>query len=101
ERGPAALHAACREYGGELRGGGGGGGAGGPPGGRGAARPADVPEAFVRGVAAVGDPADARARLEEYRSAGADLVVVYPVAVPGSTLARSALTTLEALAPNG
>jgi len=66
-----------------------------------AARPADVPEAFVRGVAAVGDPADARARLEEYRSAGADLVVVYPVAVPGSTLARSALTTLEALAPNG
>ena len=66
-----------------------------------AARPADVPEAFVRGVAAIGDPADARARLEEYRSAGADLVVVYPVVVPGSTLARSALTTLEALAPNG
>jgi len=32
---------------------------------------------------------------------GADLVVVCPVAVPGSTLARSALTTLEALAPNG
>ena len=66
-----------------------------------AVRPADVPEAFVRVVAAIGDPADARARLEEYRSAGADLVVVYPVAVPGSTLARSALTTLEALAPNG
>jgi len=65
-----------------------------------AARPADVPEAFVRGVAAIGDPAAARARLEEYRSAGADLVVVYPVVVPGSTLARSALTTLEALAPN-
>jgi 5,10-methylenetetrahydromethanopterin reductase len=66
-----------------------------------AARPADVPEAFVRGVAAIGDPAAARARLEEYRSAGADLVVVYPVVVPGSTLARGALTTLEALAPNG
>ena len=66
-----------------------------------AVRPADVPEAFVRVVAAIGDPADARARLEEYRSAGADLVVVYPVVVPGSTLARSALTTLEALAPNG
>jgi hypothetical protein len=28
-------------------------------------------------------------------------VVVYPVIVPGSTLARSALGTLEALAPNG
>ncbi|HZT10266.1 MAG TPA: LLM class flavin-dependent oxidoreductase [Actinomycetota bacterium] len=66
-----------------------------------AARPADVPEHFVRAVAALGDPAAARARLEEYRSAGADLVVVYPVIVPGSALARSALTTLESLAPNG
>ena len=65
-----------------------------------AGRPADVPERFVRAVAALGDPADARARLEEYGSAGADLVVVYPVIVPGSTLARSALSTLEALAPN-
>ena len=66
-----------------------------------AARPADVPERFVRAVAAPGPPAAARARLEEYRSAGADLVVVYPVIVPGSTLARRALTTLESLAPNG
>jgi alkanesulfonate monooxygenase SsuD/methylene tetrahydromethanopterin reductase-like flavin-dependent oxidoreductase (luciferase family) len=66
-----------------------------------AAHPADVPEHFVRAVAAFGDPAAARARLEEYRSAGADLVVVYPVIVPGSALARSALTTLESLAPNG
>ena len=66
-----------------------------------ATRPTDVPEHFVRAVAALGDPAAARARLEEYRSAGADLVVVYPVIVPGSALARSALTTLESLAPNG
>jgi alkanesulfonate monooxygenase SsuD/methylene tetrahydromethanopterin reductase-like flavin-dependent oxidoreductase (luciferase family) len=66
-----------------------------------AARPADVPEHFVRAVAAVGDPADARARLEEYRAAGADLVVVYPVIVPGTAPARSARTTLESLAPNG
>jgi alkanesulfonate monooxygenase SsuD/methylene tetrahydromethanopterin reductase-like flavin-dependent oxidoreductase (luciferase family) len=64
-------------------------------------RPADVPEHFVRAVAALGDPAAARARLEEYRTAGADLVVVYPVIVPGSAFARSALTTLESLAPNG
>ena len=66
-----------------------------------AARPADVPEGFVRAVAALGDRADARARIEEYRSAGADLVVVYPVVVPGTPLARSAQSTLEALAPNG
>jgi len=66
-----------------------------------AARPADVPERFVRAVAALGDPAHARAHLEEYRAAGADLVVVYPSIVPGTPLARSALSTLEALAPNG
>jgi len=66
-----------------------------------AARPADVPDGFVRPIAALGDRADARARLEEYRSAGADLVIVYPVVVPGMPLALSAQGTLEALAPNG
>jgi alkanesulfonate monooxygenase SsuD/methylene tetrahydromethanopterin reductase-like flavin-dependent oxidoreductase (luciferase family) len=66
-----------------------------------AARPADVPERFVRAVAVVGSPADARARLDEYRTAGADLPVVYPAIVPGIRPARSALTSLEALAPDG
>jgi alkanesulfonate monooxygenase SsuD/methylene tetrahydromethanopterin reductase-like flavin-dependent oxidoreductase (luciferase family) len=66
-----------------------------------AARPADVPEAFVRAVALTGDRAAARSRLDEYRAAGADLPVVYPALVPGITPARSALATLEALAPNG
>jgi alkanesulfonate monooxygenase SsuD/methylene tetrahydromethanopterin reductase-like flavin-dependent oxidoreductase (luciferase family) len=79
----------------------GGGGVWFPPSPPSSPRPADVPESLVRAVAVLGDPAAARARLEEYRSAGADLVVVYPVIVPGSTLARSALSTLEALAPNG
>jgi alkanesulfonate monooxygenase SsuD/methylene tetrahydromethanopterin reductase-like flavin-dependent oxidoreductase (luciferase family) len=66
-----------------------------------AACPADVPESFVRAVALTGDRAAARARLDEYRSAGADLPVVYPALVPGISPARSALATLEALAPNG
>ena len=66
-----------------------------------AARPADVPEAFVRAVALSGDRAVARARLDEYRAAGADLPVVYPAIVSGVAPARSALGTLEALAPNG
>jgi len=65
-----------------------------------AARPADVPERLVRSVAVLGPPAEARARLEEYRAAGADLPVVYPAIVPGLAPARSALTTLEAVAPN-
>jgi 5,10-methylenetetrahydromethanopterin reductase len=66
-----------------------------------AARPTEVPESFVRAVAAVGDRAAARARMDEYRSAGADLPVVYPALVPGITPVRSALATLEALAPDG
>ena len=65
------------------------------------ARPADVPGSFVRAVAVVGDPTAARSRLEEYRDAGAHLPVVYPALVPGITPARSALGTLEALAPKG
>jgi hypothetical protein len=46
-------------------------------------------------------PAAARSRLDEYRAAGADLPVVYPAVVPGIAAARSAVRTLEALAPNG
>lgn len=58
-------------------------------------RPGDVPEELVRAVCAVG--AGAGARLDEYRDAGADLPVVYPVAVgdPASSVER----TLLALAP--
>ena len=81
-----------------------GAGGGGGAGRRGARRASGThgrAERSRHAVAALGDPTAARARLEEYRSAGADLVVVYPVVVPGSTLARSALTTLESLAPNG
>jgi len=66
-----------------------------------AARPTDVPETFVRAVALTGDRAAALTRLEEYRAAGADLPGIYPALVAGITPARSALGTLEALAPNG
>jgi alkanesulfonate monooxygenase SsuD/methylene tetrahydromethanopterin reductase-like flavin-dependent oxidoreductase (luciferase family) len=66
-----------------------------------AARPAEVPEGFVRAVAAIGDRATAGSRLDEYRAAGADLPVVYPALVPGIAPARSAQATLEELAPNG
>src|SRR5437773_12566941 len=64
-----------------------------------AGRPQDVPERFVQELGLVGDHAAARARLERYRAAGADVTVVYPVASVGEPPARSLLTTLEALAP--
>jgi alkanesulfonate monooxygenase SsuD/methylene tetrahydromethanopterin reductase-like flavin-dependent oxidoreductase (luciferase family) len=56
-----------------------------------------VPERLIRSVAVVGDAAHATARLDAYRDAGADVVVVYPVAVlePASSI----LATLFALAP--
>jgi 5,10-methylenetetrahydromethanopterin reductase len=56
-----------------------------------------VPEKLIRSVAAVGDARQAMARIDEYRAAGADVVVVYPVAVlePASSI----LATLFALAP--
>jgi alkanesulfonate monooxygenase SsuD/methylene tetrahydromethanopterin reductase-like flavin-dependent oxidoreductase (luciferase family) len=63
-----------------------------------AGRPQDVPEALVRAVCLVGDPSEARDRLEAFRGAGADLPVVYPVAAPRDP-ARSVRTTLERLAP--
>ena len=58
----------------------------------------DVPEALVRAVALVGEPAASRARLDAYTEAGADLTVVYPVAA-GADGAVSVASTLEALAP--
>jgi alkanesulfonate monooxygenase SsuD/methylene tetrahydromethanopterin reductase-like flavin-dependent oxidoreductase (luciferase family) len=56
-----------------------------------------VPEKLIRSVAAVGDAHEAAARLDDYRAAGADVVVVYPVPVLEPT--SSILATLFALAP--
>jgi 5,10-methylenetetrahydromethanopterin reductase len=60
-----------------------------------AGRVADVPDALVDATCAVGD--GAADRLEEYRAAGADVVVVYPVAVGDAAVSVEA--TLLALAP--
>ena len=60
-------------------------------------RPDDVPEALVRSVCLLGDPAEARARLRVYAEAGADLSVVYPLT--DGPDAAGALATLAALAP--
>ena len=60
-----------------------------------AGRPEDVPEVLVRAVSAFGDRAPAR--IAEFREAGADLVVVYPV--PVGEPAASIEATLLALAP--
>jgi alkanesulfonate monooxygenase SsuD/methylene tetrahydromethanopterin reductase-like flavin-dependent oxidoreductase (luciferase family) len=56
-----------------------------------------VPERLVRAVAVLGEAEDAARRLEAYRDAGADVVVVYPVAVlePVSSI----LATVFGLAP--
>jgi alkanesulfonate monooxygenase SsuD/methylene tetrahydromethanopterin reductase-like flavin-dependent oxidoreductase (luciferase family) len=62
-----------------------------------AGRPEEVPEAFVRAVCAIG--AEARTRVAEYAEAGADLPVVYPVAV--GEPAASIEGTLASLAPVG
>ena len=63
-----------------------------------AGAPQAVPEALVRSVCLPADPAAARARLEGYREAGADLPVVYPVATPEDG-AGSVEDTLRAAAP--
>jgi len=63
-----------------------------------ARRPDDVPEALVRAVCLTGDAAAARARLDAYREAGADLPVIYPVPVPDDP-AVSVAATLRATAP--
>lgn len=62
---------------------------------RAAGRPQDAPEVLVRSLAAVGD--EARERLSDFRAAGADLVVVYPV--PSGEPVSSIERTLLALAP--
>jgi alkanesulfonate monooxygenase SsuD/methylene tetrahydromethanopterin reductase-like flavin-dependent oxidoreductase (luciferase family) len=56
-----------------------------------------VPDRLMRSVAVTGDRADAVTRLDAYRDAGADVVVVYPVAVLDP--ASSILATLFGLAP--
>jgi 5,10-methylenetetrahydromethanopterin reductase len=61
-----------------------------------AGRPEDVPEVLVRTVCAVGE--EARARVEAFRGAGADLPIVYPVATADA--AASVRGTLTALAPS-
>jgi 5,10-methylenetetrahydromethanopterin reductase len=66
----------------------------------GAARPADVPDDFVDAICLPGEAKAASARLEAFRAAGADVVVVYPVAA-GPDPASSVDDTLRALAPSG
>ncbi|MEO8476547.1 MAG: LLM class flavin-dependent oxidoreductase [Actinomycetota bacterium] len=57
-----------------------------------------VPEALVRAVCLPDDPDAARSRLDEYRAAGADLPVVYPVATDDDP-AGSVAATLRVAAP--
>jgi 5,10-methylenetetrahydromethanopterin reductase len=64
----------------------------------GAGRPEGVPEAFVRRLCLMGEPGEGLAGLAAYRDAGADLPVVYPVAVRDPL--SSILGTLFALAPH-
>jgi alkanesulfonate monooxygenase SsuD/methylene tetrahydromethanopterin reductase-like flavin-dependent oxidoreductase (luciferase family) len=64
----------------------------------GAARsPSEVPEALLRAVCAWGDRDEAVERLDAYRQAGADPVVVYPV--PVLDAASSILATVLGVAP--
>lgn len=63
-----------------------------------ARRPRDVPEGLVRAVCLSGDAVAARARLDAYREAGADLPVIYPVAGADDP-AGSVAATLRAMAP--
>jgi 5,10-methylenetetrahydromethanopterin reductase len=65
---------------------------------RGGGRLEDVPDRLVREVCLPTSATDARKRLAVYRSAGADLTVVYPVLIPGDH-EGSALRTLTHLAP--
>jgi alkanesulfonate monooxygenase SsuD/methylene tetrahydromethanopterin reductase-like flavin-dependent oxidoreductase (luciferase family) len=57
----------------------------------------DVPVRLVRAVSVWGDRDDAMARLEAWREAGADLVVVYPVTAQEA--ASSLMGTIMAAAP--
>ena len=61
-------------------------------------RPEEVPEELLRRVCLVGDARASRSRLQDYREAGADLPVVYPVS--GEAGDRAPLeATLAALGP--
>jgi 5,10-methylenetetrahydromethanopterin reductase len=68
-----------------------------------AGRPAEVPDALVRSVAVLGDRHQALQRFAEYRQAGADLVICYPVialdpqsSLLGTILGAAPSPTLEA-----
>jgi alkanesulfonate monooxygenase SsuD/methylene tetrahydromethanopterin reductase-like flavin-dependent oxidoreductase (luciferase family) len=63
-----------------------------------AGAPGEGPAALVRAVCLPDDAAAARARLDAYREAGADLPVVYPVAAREDP-AGSVEATLRAMAP--
>jgi alkanesulfonate monooxygenase SsuD/methylene tetrahydromethanopterin reductase-like flavin-dependent oxidoreductase (luciferase family) len=56
-----------------------------------------VPDELIEAVCVWGAPERARARLDEYREAGADVVVVYPV--PAGEAVSSMKGTLMASAP--
>ncbi len=58
----------------------------------------DVSDALVRAVALVGSASEAKARLEAYRQAGAELPIVYPV--PCLDPRSSVLGTIFATAPH-
>jgi 5,10-methylenetetrahydromethanopterin reductase len=61
-------------------------------------RPDEVPEELVRVLCLVAEPATALARVAEFRQAGADLPVVYPV--PAREAVSSIMGTILALAPS-
>jgi alkanesulfonate monooxygenase SsuD/methylene tetrahydromethanopterin reductase-like flavin-dependent oxidoreductase (luciferase family) len=63
-----------------------------------AGRPEQVPESLVRALAVIGGRAEAVARFDEFRAAGADLVLCYPV-VAGTDPLSSVLGTVLAAAP--
>jgi alkanesulfonate monooxygenase SsuD/methylene tetrahydromethanopterin reductase-like flavin-dependent oxidoreductase (luciferase family) len=63
-----------------------------------AGRPQEVPEALVKALCLLGDPGEAASTLEEFREAGADLPVVYPV--PTLEPVSSMMGTVLALAPS-
>ncbi len=60
-------------------------------------RPQDVPDELVRALTVVGGRNDALARFDAYRQAGADLILVYPVAALDPL--SSVLGTVLAAAP--
>jgi 5,10-methylenetetrahydromethanopterin reductase len=57
-------------------------------------KPEQVPESLIRALTVIGDRDDALARFAEYREAGADLVLCYPVAArePYSSVLGTVLT---------